>query len=55
MNEGSPVAVSSSLVAVPRLLSAVASLVVAPGSSMWASVGVVHWLSCSVACGIFPD
>ena len=21
----------------------------------WASVVVAHWLSCSVACGIFPD
>ena len=32
MHEGSLVAVSSSLVAAPRLLTAVASLVVAPGS-----------------------
>ena len=31
------------------------SLVAAPGLQNMGSVAVVHWLSCSVACEIFPD
>ena len=43
-------------VSVCRLLTAVASLVAELGlQSMQASVVVVHRLSCSAACGIFPD
>ena len=45
-----------SLVAVPGLLIVVASLVAELGlQGAWASVAVVHGLSCPVACGIFPD
>ena len=43
-------------VAVCRLLLAVASLVTEHWLlGAWASVVVVHGLSCSTACGIFPD
>ena len=43
-----------SLVAVHRLLAAVASPVTR-GLQSAGSVVVAHRLSCSVACGIFPD
>ena len=42
-------------VEVHGLLIAVASLVVEHGLSGAGSVVVAHGLSCSVACGIFPD
>ena len=38
-----------------RLQGTWASVVVAPGSQSTGSIGVVHGLSCSVACVIFPD
>ena len=42
-------------IAVCGLLIAVASFVAEQGSRAQASVVVVHKLSCSAACGIFPD
>ena len=45
----------ASLVAVGKLLSAVASPVAELGLYSTGSVAVVHGLSCSVACGIVPD
>ena len=42
-------------IAVHGLLIAVASLVASTGSRHTASVVVAHGLSCSAACGIFPD
>ena len=47
--------VVSSLVVEPRLYGGWASVVVVPGLSSTGSVAVVHRLSCSAACGIFPD
>ena len=38
-----------------RVLGVRTSVVVAPGLQSAGSVVVVHGLSCSVACGIFPD
>ena len=55
---GSLFAVSGrySLVAVLRLLTEVVSLVVGQGlSSTWASAVAAHSLSCSGACGFFPE
>ena len=40
---------------VHRLLIALASLVVAHGLQSTGSIAVVHKLSCSTACGSFPD
>ena len=53
----SPVVTSRgySLVVVPRILIAVASLVAAPGLWSTGSIAVVYGLSCSEACGIFLD
>ena len=45
----------ASLVAEPAALGARASLVVALGLYSAGSVVVAHGLSCSAACGIFPD
>ena len=42
-------------VVVHRLLTAVASLVAEHGLYSTGSVVVAHGLSCSTACGIFPD
>ena len=42
-------------VAVCRLFTAVATHCRAGALGTWASVVVAHGLSCSVACGIFPD
>ena len=45
-----------SVVAVHGLLFAAASLVAEHGLlGTWDSVAVAHGLSCSAACGIFPD
>ena len=44
-----------SLAAVPGLLIAMASLLVAPGLWSTGSIVVAHRLRCSMACGIFPD
>ena len=44
-----------SLVAASGLLIGVASLVAEHGLGAQASVVVAHRLSCSAACGIFPD
>ena len=44
------------IVVVRRLLIAVASLVAEHGLyGTWASVLMAHGLSCSAACGIFPE
>ena len=53
----SPVVVSRgySVVVVPRILIAVASLVAAPGLWSTGSITVVYGLSSSEACGIFLD
>ena len=38
-----------------QVLGHMGSVVTASGTSSTGSLDVAHWLSCSVACGLFPD